>query len=279
MLDSSNCHPPSKRLGGLSENTDKRAAHSFLISESGFARDHFNRMSALRDHQARGFEPEAFDRLRGRRARLGPERPAELTRTEARGFRQIFDRKRRAEIAPGVGECVLDAVGFRVHVQQSRMLGLSSGALLIDDEYASHRARELRPVVCLQHVKCEVDPRMASETRSSTGAAEMAAAKTLTTKVLAIGSWTAKATPETRPAIMPSEARDTLRLQLAGKLDQWFAKSDGSGAVFLMNVTDPAEAHKLLEDLPLGRAGMMTFELIPMGPLWPLGLLLPEPLK
>jgi hypothetical protein len=120
---------------------------------------------------------------------------------------------------------------------------------------------------------------MASETRSSTGAAEMAAAKTLTTKVLAIGSWTAKATPETRPAIMPSEARDTLRLQLAGKIDQWFAKSDGSGAVFLMNVTDPAEAHKLLEDLPLGRAGMMTFELIPVGPLWPLGLMLAEPPK
>jgi hypothetical protein len=120
---------------------------------------------------------------------------------------------------------------------------------------------------------------MASETRSSTGAAEMAAAKTLTTKVLAIGSWTAKATPETRPAIMPFEARDTLRLQLAGKIDQWFAKSDGSGAVFLINVTDPAEAHKLLEDLPLGRAGMMTFELIPMGPLWPLGLLLAEPPK
>jgi hypothetical protein len=120
---------------------------------------------------------------------------------------------------------------------------------------------------------------MADATRSSTGAAEMAAAKALTTKVLAIGSWTAKATPETRPPIMPFEARDTLRLQLAGKIDQWFAKSDGSGAVFLMNVTDPAEAHKLLEDLPLGRAGMMTFELIPIGPLWPLGLMLAEPPK
>jgi hypothetical protein len=40
---------------------------------------------------------------------------------------------------------------------------------------------------------------------------------------------------------MPFEARDTLRLQLAGKIDQWFAKTDGSGAVFLMNVTDSAE--------------------------------------
>jgi hypothetical protein len=111
------------------------------------------------------------------------------------------------------------------------------------------------------------------------GAAEMAAAKTLVTKVLAIGTWTAKAPPEARPAIMPSEARDTMRLMLAGKIDQWFAKSDGSGAVFLMNVTDPAEAHALLENLPLGKADMMTFQLVPVGPLWPLGLLLGEPSK
>ena len=111
------------------------------------------------------------------------------------------------------------------------------------------------------------------------GAAEMAAAKTITMKVLAIGTWTAKATPETRPAIMPAEARDTMRLMLAGKIDQWFAKTDGSGAVFLMNVTDPKEAHTLLENLPLGRANMMTFDLIPVGPLWPLGLLLGEPGK
>jgi hypothetical protein len=118
-----------------------------------------------------------------------------------------------------------------------------------------------------------------SENKTPPGAAEMAAAKTLTTKVLAIGTWTAKATPDSRPPIMPSEARDTMRLMLAGKIDQWFAKSDGSGAVFLMNVTDSAEAHALLEKLPLGQADMMTFQLIPVGPLWPLGLLLGEPAK
>jgi hypothetical protein len=117
-----------------------------------------------------------------------------------------------------------------------------------------------------------------SDDKSSTSiSAEMKAAAALTTKVLAIGSWTAKATPEARLPIMPSEARDTMRLQLTGKIDEWFAKSDGSGAVFLMNVNDPAEAHRLLEKLPLGQAGMMTFELIPVGPLWPLGLLLREP--
>src|SRR5271154_2313096 len=120
---------------------------------------------------------------------------------------------------------------------------------------------------------------MPDEKRSTTGAVEMKAAQAVTTRVLAIGTWTAKATPETRPAVMPFEARDTLRLQLAGKIDQWFAKTDGSGAVFLMNVTDTAEAHKLLEELPLGQAKMMTFDLIPIGPLWPLGLLLAEPTK
>ena len=119
-----------------------------------------------------------------------------------------------------------------------------------------------------------------SDQKTSTAdAVEMAAAAKLTTKVLAIGTWTAKATPETRPPIMPSEARDTMRLMLAGKIDQWFAKIDGSGAVFLMNVTDPAEAHTLLEKLPLGQADMMRFELIPVGPLWPLGLLMREPAK
>ena len=118
---------------------------------------------------------------------------------------------------------------------------------------------------------------MTDDKSSTSIAAETKASAALTTKVLAIGSWTAKATPEARSPIMPFEARDTLRLELAGKIDEWFAKTDGSGAVFLMNVTDPAEAHRLLEKLPLGQAGMMTFELVPVGPLWPLGLLLREP--
>jgi hypothetical protein len=112
--------------------------------------------------------------------------------------------------------------------------------------------------------------------RSKTGEAEMKNSRTITTKILAIGTWTEKATAATRPPVMPFEARDTLRLQLAGKIDQWFAKTDGSGAVFLMNVTDMAEAKALLADLPLGKAGMMTFQFIPLGPLWPLGLLLRE---
>ncbi len=100
-----------------------------------------------------------------------------------------------------------------------------------------------------------------------------------TTRVLAIGSWTAKASPKLSGPILPSEVRDTVRLYLAGKIDQWFVKQDHSGVVFLMNVTDPNEAHALLEKLPLGQAGLMEFQLIPLGPISPLRMLLSEPAK
>ena len=68
---------------------------------------------------------------------------------------------------------------------------------------------------------------MSDAKKSTTGEVEMKAARALTTKILAVGSWTAKATPETRPPVVPFEARVTLRLQLAGNIVQWFAKTDG----------------------------------------------------
>jgi hypothetical protein len=95
-----------------------------------------------------------------------------------------------------------------------------------------------------------------------------------TTKLLAIGSLTAKANAAVVKPILPSEVRETVQLYLAGKLDQWFVKQDQTGVVFILNVTDPKEAAELLEKLPLGRAGLMEFQLIPLGPLRPLGLLL-----
>jgi hypothetical protein len=100
-----------------------------------------------------------------------------------------------------------------------------------------------------------------------------------TTKLLAIGSFTAKATPSVSKPILPSEVRETVRLYLAGKIDQWYVKQDQSGVVFVMNVTDPKEAHELLDKLPLGQAGLMEFQLIPLGPISPLRLLLTEPPK
>lgn len=97
-----------------------------------------------------------------------------------------------------------------------------------------------------------------------------------TTKLLAIGTFTAKATPSESNALLPSEMRQTAQLYLAGKIDQWYVKQDQSGVVFILTVTDPREAHELLAKLPLGRAGLMEFQLIPMGPLSPMRSLLSE---
>ncbi len=98
-----------------------------------------------------------------------------------------------------------------------------------------------------------------------------------TTKILAVGHLTAKWTPEARRAVMPAEVRRTVDLYLAGKIDQWYVKQDQTGVVFLLNVTDLKEAHDLLAALPLGQAGLMEFDLVPLGPLNPLRLLVTPP--
>jgi hypothetical protein len=100
-----------------------------------------------------------------------------------------------------------------------------------------------------------------------------------TTKLLAIGTFTAKGTPEQWKPLLPAEVRDTVRLYLAGKIDQWYLKQDQSGVVFMMNGTDPKEALELLGKFPFGQAGLMEFQIIPLGPIAPLRVLLTEPAK
>ncbi len=97
-----------------------------------------------------------------------------------------------------------------------------------------------------------------------------------TTKILAIGRFLASLTPEQRKAMLPREVPDTVRLFLAGKIDQWWSRQDGKGPVFLMNVTSVEEARALLATLPLDQAKLMEFDLIELGPLSPLHLLLTE---
>ena len=49
--------------------------------------------------------------------------------------------------------------------------------------------------------------------------------------------------------------------------------------MFIMNLTDPKEAHDLLAKLPLGQGGLMEFQIIPLGPIGPLRVLLSDPAK
>jgi hypothetical protein len=105
----------------------------------------------------------------------------------------------------------------------------------------------------------------------------LAAVTAPTNKILAIGSVTAKGTPEAIAPVLPLEVRATVRNYLAGKIDHWYFQSEGYGVVFIMNASSTAEAHEILEKLPLGVAGMMEFELIALSPLKPLAMLIGEP--
>jgi hypothetical protein len=100
-----------------------------------------------------------------------------------------------------------------------------------------------------------------------------------TTKLLAIGTFTTKGSQDRWKPLLPAEVRDTVRLYLAGKIDQWYLKQDQSGVVFMMNVTDPKEALELLGKFPFGQAGLMEFQIISLGPIAPLRVLLTDPAK
>jgi hypothetical protein len=87
-----------------------------------------------------------------------------------------------------------------------------------------------------------------------------------TSKILALGRFTAPPRSEQVKAIFPHEVPDTLQLYLDGKIEQMWARQDQKGPVFLMNVTSVAEAHAILEKLPLGQAKLMEFELLELTP-------------
>jgi hypothetical protein len=97
-----------------------------------------------------------------------------------------------------------------------------------------------------------------------------------TTRILAIGQFTKPPTPEQIKEFFPKEVPATLRLYLAGKIDQWWIRQTQTGPVFLLNVRSVEEARALMESLPLGRAGLMKHEFIELGPLTPLHLLLSD---
>ena len=92
-------------------------------------------------------------------------------------------------------------------------------------------------------------------------------------KVMAIGTLK-PLTPEQRQKYLPAEVAATLQLYLDGKMEQFWLQDKQAGVIFLMNVASVDEADRLLKALPLGQADLLTFDLLPVGPLLPLGMLM-----
>ncbi|MBB5058082.1 hypothetical protein HDF16_002788 [Granulicella aggregans] len=97
-----------------------------------------------------------------------------------------------------------------------------------------------------------------------------------TTKVLAIGHLTGPRTPEIIKLLASDELPDTVKMYLSGKIDQWYSLTDRDGVVFVINASSVSDAQAFLGNLPFVQKNIMTFELIPIGPLSPLALSLPH---
>jgi|SRR5262245_14753633 len=74
--------------------------------------------------------------------------------------------------------------------------------------------------------------------------------------------------------VLPEEVRATVKLYLDGRIQQWYARSDGRGVVFIMNSTDVAAAKAFTDELPLSKANLADFEFTALGPLAPLRILM-----
>jgi hypothetical protein len=108
-------------------------------------------------------------------------------------------------------------------------------------------------------------------------AAQAQATAPTTTGVLVILTVKAGVTREQVMAVMPAEVRQTVQLYLNGKIREWYSRGDGRGAVFLVDARDVAEAHAIMDGLPLAKEQLIDHEYIAVGPLLPLRLLMTNP--
>jgi hypothetical protein len=115
----------------------------------------------------------------------------------------------------------------------------------------------------------------ASMTNSS--AAQAQTVSPATTGVIVILTVKTGVTREQVMAIMPAEIRATVQLYLKGKIREWYSRGDGRGVVLLLDTKDVADAHTIMDGLPLGKENLMDHEYIAVGPLVPLGLLMANP--
>src|SRR5580704_1312569 len=107
--------------------------------------------------------------------------------------------------------------------------------------------------------------------------AQAQAASPATTGVMVIITVKAGVTREQVMAVMPAEIRQTVQLYLNGRIREWYSRGDGRGVVLLLDSRDVAEAHAIMEGLPLAKQNLMDHEYIAVGPLLPLGLLTANP--
>lgn len=85
-------------------------------------------------------------------------------------------------------------------------------------------------------------------------------------KILALEHAVPGASPEGIPPLLRDEASKVWELHCAGVIREIYFRADRHEAVLMLECTDLAEAGKRLGDLPLVRARLIEFELLPLAP-------------
>jgi|OM-RGC.v1.027821503 hypothetical protein len=95
-------------------------------------------------------------------------------------------------------------------------------------------------------------------------------------KILAIDKVREDATPDVIRANFLKEVAHTIKMYLADVVREVYFRQDRSGTVMVLEAPSMEEAQSLINTLPLVKQGQIEFELIPLGPYVPLGLLVEE---
>src|SRR5881227_4501802 len=128
-----------------------------------------------------------------------------------------------------------------------------------------------RPMKAIRNVVLALTLTLAGATSMAhPSVAQAQAPSPTTTGVMVILTVKAGVTREQVMAVMPAEIRQTVQLYLNGKIREWYSRGDGRGAVFLLDTKDVAEAHAIMDGLPLAKENLLDHEYIAVGPLFPL---------
>ena len=76
-----------------------------------------------------------------------------------------------------------------------------------------------------------------------------------------------------------SEVKHTLEAYLDGHILNFWFRAEGTGIVLLLESTDKEAAQRILGEMPLAAAGFIEFDVIPLQPLMPLGMLIDREMR
>ncbi len=85
-------------------------------------------------------------------------------------------------------------------------------------------------------------------------------------KILAMEIGTSGIGPEQYQPHLKAEAQHVWELYQSGAIRELYFRADRSEAVLMLECTDINEAQQILQSLPLVKAGLITFEIIPLLP-------------